>query len=121
MHHTRKRYEILCIPTILIDHSTKRDGLCSVPPQMQHVWAVDVDFGMSDCLVLQQLMSHVTGLTYDANSGLLTDPETQEQRFAVISGRAQHSNLAIIHYHVFFQMCKAHLIGYDDKVGIPPL
>ena len=87
--------------------------------QVQQVWAVDLDFGPSDCLILQRFMCHMTGLTYTANSGLLTDPETREQRFAVISGRAQHSNLSIIHYHVFFQMCKAHLIGYDDKVSCP--
>ena len=42
-----------------------------------------------------------------------------EERFAVLSTQLLHTNLAVLHYTVFFQMCRAHAIGWDvrNKVG----
>ncbi|CAJ0965192.1 unnamed protein product [Ranitomeya imitator] len=36
-------------------------------------------------------------------------------RVAVLSTRMVHTNLSLVYYNVFFQMCKAHGIGYDVK------
>ena len=33
-----------------------------------------------------------------------------------MSTKLLHTNLAVVHYSVFFQMCRAHGIGYDIKV-----
>jgi IQ domain-containing protein H len=37
------------------------------------------------------------------------------QRFAVASSRLLHSNMNMIQYNVFFQICRAEGIGYDIK------
>ena len=37
-------------------------------------------------------------------------------RYAVIGSRLLHTNLSMVHYSVFFQMCKAQGIGFDIKV-----
>ncbi|XP_065836178.1 IQ domain-containing protein H-like [Oscarella lobularis] len=34
-------------------------------------------------------------------------------RFGVMSARLYHTNLSVIRYSVFFQMCRAHTIGFD--------
>lgn len=43
----------------------------------------------------------------------------KQERFAVMSTQLLHTNLAVLHYTVFFQMCRAHAIGWDvrNKVG----
>ena len=44
--------------------------------------------------------------------------DNNSSRFAVMSTRLLHTNLAVVHYSVYFQMCRAHGIGYDIKVNI---
>ena len=43
--------------------------------------------------------------------------EPSAGRYCVMSTRLLHTNLAVVHYSVFFQMCRAHGIGYDIKVS----
>lgn len=43
-------------------------------------------------------------------------PPPNPNRYAILSTRLLHSNLSVIHYSVFFQMCRAHGIGFDMKV-----
>ena len=38
-------------------------------------------------------------------------------RYAVIGSCLLHTNLSMVHYNVFFSMCKAHGIGFDLKVN----
>ena len=78
------------------------------------MWAVDLDLGYSNHLALLRLLGYVTGATVDPGSGqLMVD---SGPRFAVLSARVYHSSLPLVHYPVFFQMCKANRIGYDAKV-----
>ena len=79
------------------------------------MWLVDLDFGSSDYVALYSLMSTVTGLHVDRDTGRLMGP--LGERFAIVSTRLQHSNLSMVQYNVFFKMCKAHLIGYDKKAS----
>ena len=93
----------------------------SLPPSLplyqlqQELWAVDLDIGYSDHLALFNLMSYVTGARLHQESGQLVLPGG-EGRYAILSPHLLHTNLSVIHYAVFFQMCKAHHIGYDPKV-----
>jgi hypothetical protein len=83
----------------------------------QELWAVDLDLGYSNHLALQRLLGYVTGATVDPASGQMV--VNSGPRFAVMSPRLYHTNLPVVHYPVFFQMCKAHHIGYNtlEKVG----
>lgn len=86
------------------------------PLQMcQELWAVDIDFGPSDTLVMQRLMTSLTAVQFSAESGQLI--ASQGNRYAVLSSRLWHTNLSIVQHDVFFRMCKAHLIGYHAEVS----
>ena len=87
----------------------------------QELWGVDIDLGYSDHLALHQLMSYVTGAHMDCERGTLEVPGEGgvTGRFAVLSPRLYHTNFTVVHYPVFFQMCRAHHIGYDPKVRRP--
>ncbi|EDO37640.1 predicted protein, partial [Nematostella vectensis] len=103
----------------------------------QQVWAVDLKLQYSDSMAMTNLMLYVTGGAIDPTrasfevpvkrkreeSGRrrrrrVTDdkePPPNPNRYAITSTRLLHSNLSVIHYSVFFQMCRAHGIGYDIK------
>ena len=75
---------------------------------------MDLELGYSNHLALLRLLGYVTGATMEPGNGQLM--VESGPRFAVLSPRVYHTNLPVIHYPVFFQMCKAHRIGYDAKV-----
>ena len=102
------------------------DEMTFLPPPplqlAQELWGVDIDLGSRDHLALHQLMSYVTGAHMDCERGTLEVPGEGgiAGRFAVLSPRLYHTNFTVVHYTVFFQMCRAHHIGYDPKVRLPP-
>ncbi|XP_077988694.1 IQ domain-containing protein H-like [Glandiceps talaboti] len=102
----------------------------------QKLWAIDLNLSYGDSMAMTQLMLYVTGGKLDTKNCVLEvpppkkekktkrrsrwDPEEPEappniNRFAVMSTRLLHTNLAVVHYSVFFQMCRAHGIGFDIK------
>ncbi|KAF5907609.1 IQ domain-containing protein H isoform X1, partial [Clarias magur] len=101
----------------------------------QQVWAVDLDLGYSNQLAMTQIMLHMTGGTLNCHTGRLeipspvrnnkptaylratttNAPRQATSHFAVMSSRLFHTNLSMVHYSVFFQMCKAHGIGFNIK------
>jgi len=82
---------------------------------------------------MSNVLQYVTGGFFDANAGMFRIPEYQKMpelssrfkspkarqppnhRFAVMTPRLFHTNLSLVHYSVFFQMCRAHHIGYDVR------
>ncbi|XP_072258696.1 IQ domain-containing protein H isoform X2 [Pyxicephalus adspersus] len=99
----------------------------------QQIWATDLDLCYSDQLAMTQLLLYLTNGTLDCTNSQLNVPSTFRKmersrhqaltaeaplacsRFAVLSTRLVHTNLSLVYYNVFFQMCKAHGIGYDVK------
>uniref|UniRef100_A0A8B9L844 IQCH-like ATP-grasp domain-containing protein n=1 Tax=Astyanax mexicanus TaxID=7994 RepID=A0A8B9L844_ASTMX len=98
----------------------------------QQVWAVDLDIGYSNQLAMTQMMLFMTSGTLNCRTGCLEVPPlvinskasarhkapkalSVTSRFAVMSSKLFHTNLSMVHYSVFFQMCKAHRIGFDIK------
>lgn len=102
----------------------------------QRLWALDLSLHYSDSLAMFQLMSYVSNGKLDLSThtfnvppppqvqkkrrrrlaGQDDEPPPNTSRYAVMSTRLLHTNLAVVHYSVFFQMCRAHGIGYDIKV-----
>ena len=82
---------------------------------------MDLDLGYGDHLALHQLMTYVTGAHMDCERGTLEvlGEGGVAGRFAVLSPHLYHTNFTVVHYPVFFQMCRAHHIGYDPKVRPP--
>ncbi len=80
-------------------------------------------------------MSHVTGIRLDASCGTLVvvladagetspsspppPPPPPPPIFAVIAPHIYHTNLSLVYLSIFFQMCKAHFIGYNPEVMKP--
>lgn len=80
----------------------------------QMLWCVDLDLCYSNTLALYQLMTYLTGFQFDVTSGTLST--LNNTRYAVLAPRLFHSNLSPLYYSIFFQMCKAHHIGFDPHV-----
>eukprot|EP01135_Chromosphaera_perkinsii_P006589 Nk52_evm14s553 gene=Nk52_evmTU14s553 len=97
----------------------------------QTYWAVDFKIGYSDNISNLNLLSFITNGSYDTASGYFLanrkfnksgkadDPSESDNliRYAVFSSRLLHSNLKIMHYSVFFNMCRAANIVFDIKGG----
>ncbi|XP_045063838.1 IQ motif-containing protein H [Coregonus clupeaformis] len=97
----------------------------------QQVWAVDLDLSYSNQLAMTQLMLMMTGGNLDCRTSRLEVPLTKPcprkkgskqpalpavaSHYAVLGSRLLHTNLSMVHYNVFFQMCKAQGIGFDIK------
>ncbi|KAM3927204.1 IQ domain-containing protein H [Leptodactylus fuscus] len=98
----------------------------------QQIWATDLDLCYSDQLAMTQFLLYLTNGTLDCRNSRLTVPSVPKKverprhkakpaetlildRVAVLSTRLVHTNLSLVYYNVFFQMCKAHGIGYDVK------
>ncbi|KAJ8304824.1 hypothetical protein KUTeg_018407 [Tegillarca granosa] len=101
----------------------------------QKLWALDLSLHYSDSLAMFQLMSYVSNGRLDIQTHEFHVPKPQQEhrprrrrlagqaaeqppntnRFGVMSTQLLHTNLAVVHYSVFFQMCRAHGIGYDIK------
>ncbi|KAL0968865.1 hypothetical protein UPYG_G00272910 [Umbra pygmaea] len=98
----------------------------------QQLWAIDLDLSYSTQLALTQVMLLMTGGSLDCRTSRLEVPVTASEtkpllrsngpklpsvarRSAALGSRLLHSNLSMVHYSVFFQMCKAQGIGFDVK------
>ncbi|MGH0160538.1 UNVERIFIED_CONTAM: hypothetical protein FKN15_062663 [Acipenser sinensis] len=100
----------------------------------EQVWATDLDLCYSDQLSMTQLMLLMTRGRLDCRSSQLEVPApardvkqprrfgeeaamplTVTSHYAVMSTQLRHTNLAMVHYSVFFQMCKAQGVGFDIK------
>ncbi|KAM8972328.1 LOW QUALITY PROTEIN: IQ domain-containing protein H [Pelodytes ibericus] len=99
----------------------------------QQIWATDLDVCYSDQMAMTQLLLYLTNGTLDCTNSRLDVPnptvkmesskrrtppvETspRSSRFAVLSTRLMHTNLSVVYYNVFFQMCRAHGMGFDVK------
>nr|XP_015198584.1 PREDICTED: IQ domain-containing protein H isoform X2 [Lepisosteus oculatus] len=101
----------------------------------QQVWAIDLDLCYSDQLAMTQLLLMMTGGRLDCRASCLEVPAPPREvrparrqrgpaavqpapvtsRYVVMSSRLRHTNLSMVHYSVFFQMCKAQGVGFDIK------
>ncbi|GAB1606181.1 IQ domain-containing protein H-like, partial [Argonauta hians] len=94
------------------------------PKSKQILWAIDMRIGYSNSLAMFQLMKYISNCYFDAEKHeiIIDRPSkdsskagTDNSRYGVFSTKLYHSNLSIIHYSVFFHMCRAFGIGYDIK------
>ncbi|KAJ0028927.1 hypothetical protein NQD34_003924, partial [Periophthalmus magnuspinnatus] len=91
----------------------------------QHkVWALDLHLSYSDHLAMTQMLLYSTQGTLSCQNSFEvpmsnTEQETEEsaeKRHAVLSSRLFHASLPMLYRSVFFQMCKAHGIGFNPQV-----
>lgn len=84
----------------------------------QALWCVDLDLTYSNHLALYNLMNYLTGYALDVRSGaLVSTDEPETPHYAVLAPHLYHSNLSLYYHSIFFQMCKAHLIGFNPNVS----
>ncbi len=86
----------------------------------QIVWAVDIDFGPSDITAMYTLITRLANVhtqQQDVPCHRLITIGDNEERYAIVSSHLKHSNLVMIKFNVFLQMCKSHLIAYNKKVS----
>ncbi|KAF5403079.1 hypothetical protein PHET_03735, partial [Paragonimus heterotremus] len=99
----------------------------------QVLWVTGIRQGYADSLAMLQLtlfaasaafeVNRVTGAHYiqsQVTRPLLSEGEFDRAcetnpRFAVISSHLWHTNLSMLQYSVFFQICRAQYIGYNLK------
>ncbi|XP_065912018.1 IQ domain-containing protein H-like isoform X2 [Dysidea avara] len=79
----------------------------------QQLWATGLDISYGDLTSLYNLLNYITNCKLVQGELLLPVSDECCRRYAVLSNQLYHSNLAVLQYPVFFQICKAHLIGYD--------
>lgn len=114
------------------------DFVTFIDPKSMHqvAWAIDLKLRYSDSMAMTRLMLYVSAGHFNPSLSAFVIPvrtktEKRRQRrkileedkelspnpnrYAIISTRLSHSNLSVIHYSVFFQMCRAHGIGFDVK------
>ncbi|XP_064607991.1 IQ domain-containing protein H-like isoform X2 [Liolophura sinensis] len=105
----------------------------------QKLWAIDLSLMYSDSLAMFRLMEFVSQGVLNTKThvfdvptpketkpkkkrileGMCEEPPKNTNRYGVMSARLLHTNLAVVHYSVYFQMCRAHGIGFDiqEKQG----
>jgi len=97
----------------------------------QKVWATDLTLHYSDQLALTTCMTFISRATFNASAAILQVPaskpepklfkevhddnQEEQQRYAVLSSKLFHTNLQLVHQHVFLLMCKSHGIGFDVR------
>lgn len=121
------------------------DFVTFIDPELeeQQLWAVGLQIGYSNSSAIINVLTALTNgnLNADRNKFEVTvhktlDPPATyvskrkrtsmvkekmseiQNRYAVVSPNLIHSNLNNIHYNVFFQICKAHGIAYDERSKI---
>ena len=100
--------------------------------EKQVLWATDLNISYSEHVAMTSLVLYMSNGTFDwshsfevkvpaekvkKSKGLKVEETVEEKcaRYAVLSAKLLHTNLAVIHYSVFFQTCRALGIGYDIK------
>lgn len=81
----------------------------------QDLWAVDLDLGYSNHTSLYHLATYLTAMNFNMDSGTLSLP-SGEPCYAILAPQLHHTNLSLLYFNIFFQMCKAHFIGFDPNV-----
>ncbi|CAF1300643.1 unnamed protein product [Adineta ricciae] len=100
----------------------------------QHLWVTDLSIGYSEHVSLFRVMKYITTGQFNSQSHSFTvqmkqpkqrlrnwqngAPEyliSERNRFAIWSSRLYHTSLSTVHYSVFFQICRAHSVGFDVR------
>lgn len=102
----------------------------------QVIWATDLDLHYTDSMAMANLAHFMSNGTFNSETHMYdvppqkmekkrrrlrtqvddsAEPPPTTNRYVIHSTKLHHSNLSVVHYSVFFQMCRAHGIGYDVK------